>query len=307
MIVATGARDYEPTEYSYGQDDRIITQKELQKRLAEDTLEKPTAVVMIQCVGSRDEEHPYCSRTCCSTAIANALKIKEQNPETEVFVLNRDIMTYAFREEYYSKAREPGVLFIRYEPDNKPEVTVNGGILTVRVDDPVLPGILEIDADLLVLSTGIVATDNRQLAETLSIDLTEDGFFKEVDTKFRPVDTVIDGIFICGLANAPRNLDEEVVQAQAAAQRAANILSRQQIESGRIVSMVDSRRCSGCGLCVDDCPFHARWLDEDNRIAVVDEVLCQGCGACVAHCPNSAAKLRGFRDKQMFSMLEAVL
>ena len=307
VIVATGARDYEPTEYSYGQDDRIITQKELQKRLAEDTLEKPPAVVMIQCVGSRDEEHPYCSRTCCSTAIANALKIKEQNPETEVFVLNRDIMTYAFREEYYSKAREAGVLFIRYEPDNKPEVTVNGGILTVRVDDPVLPGILEIDADLLVLSTGIVATDNRQLAETLSIDLTEDGFFKEVDTKFRPVDTVIDGIFICGLANAPRNLDEEVVQAQAAAQRAANILSRQQIESGRIVSMVDSRRCSGCGLCVDDCPFHARWLDEDNRIAVVDETLCQGCGACVAHCPNGAAKLRGFQDKQMLSMLEAVL
>jgi heterodisulfide reductase subunit A len=307
VIVATGAKDYEPTEYSYGQSDLIITQKDLQKRLAEDTLDKPSTVVMIQCVGSRDEEHPYCSRVCCSMAIANALKIKEQSPETEVFILNRDIMTYAFREEYYSKAREAGILFIRYEPDNKPEVTVNGGILTVSIDDPVLPGILEIDANLLVLSTGIVAADNRKLAELLSIDLTEDGFFKEVDTKFRPVDTVIDGIFICGLANAPRNLDEEVAQAQAAAQRATNILARQQIESGRIVSMVDSRRCSGCGLCVDDCPFHARWMDEDNRIAVVDEALCQGCGACVAHCPNGAAKLRGFREKQMLSMLEAVL
>ena len=125
--------------------------------------------------------------------------------------------------------------------------------------------------------------------------------------KFRPVDTVIDGIFICGRANAPRNLDEEVVQAQAAAQRAANILSRQQIESGRIVSMVDARRCSGCWICVDNCPFNARWMDVDNKIAVVEEALCQGCGACVALCPNSAAKLRGFREKQMLSMIETAL
>ena len=307
VIVATGASDYEPTEYRYGEDDRTVTQKKLQKRLAEGTLEKLAAVVMIQCVGSRDEEHPYCSRSCCSVAIANAIKLKEQSPDTEVFILNRDVMTYAFREEYYSRAREAGVLFIRYQPDSKPEVAVDGGKLTVRVDDPVLPGRLEIDADLLVLSTGVVATDNKPLAELLSVELTEDGFFKEVDTKFRPVDTVIDGIFVCGLANAPRNLDEEVVQAQAAAQRAANLLSRQQLQSGRIVSLVDARRCSGCWLCVDDCPFHARFMDEENKIAAVVEALCQGCGACVALCPNSAAKLRGFREKQMLSMIEAAL
>lgn len=216
-------------------------------------------------------------------------------------------MTYAFREEYYSQAREAGVLFIRYEPDNKPEVAVDGGKLTVRVDDPVLPGKLEIEADLLVLSTGIMPADNEGLAELLSLDLTQDGFFREVDTKFRPVDTVIDGIFVCGLANAPRNVDEEVVQAQAAAQRAANVLARQQLQSGRIVSMVDARRCSGCGLCVDDCPFHARWMDEDAKIAVVEEALCQACGACVALCPNSAAKLRGFKEKQMLSAIEAAM
>jgi len=306
-IIATGAKDYQPTEYDYGEDDRIITQNEFQKRLASGSLEKPSTVVMVQCVGSRDEEHPYCNRTCCSTAIASALKIKEQDPDTEVFILNRDIMTYAFREEYYSQAREAGVLFIRYSPDNKPEVTINNGILTVRVDDPVLPGKLEIDTDLLVLSTGIVAEGNEKLAELSSVDLNEDGFFKEVDVKFRPVDTVIDGIFICGRANAPRNLDEEVVQAQAAAQRAANILSRQQIESGRIVSLVDARRCSGCWICVDNCPFNARWMDVDNKIAVVEEALCQGCGTCVALCPNSAAKLRGFREKQMLSMIETAL
>ena len=307
VIVATGASDYEPTEYHYGEDERVITQKELQKRLADGSLGTPSAVVMVQCVGSRDEEHPYCSRTCCSTAIANVLKLKEQSPETEVFVLNRDVMTYGLREEYYSRAREAGTLFIRYEPDNKPEVAVKGKKLTVRVDDPVLPGKLEIDADLLVLSTGVVAGDNEALAQMLSVDLTGDGFFKEVDTKFRPVDTVIDGVFVCGLANAPRNLDEEVVQAQAAAQRAANLLAKHQLQSGRIVSQVDPRRCSGCWLCVNDCPFHARRMDEDNKIAVVDEALCQGCGACVALCPNSAAKLRGFREKQMLSMIEAAL
>ncbi len=307
IVVATGGEDYVSTEYQYGQSDKIITQKELQQLLTEDKLGKPATVVMIQCVGSRDEEHPYCNRTCCSDAIVNALKIKEQNPETEVYVLNRDIMTYAFRELFYLKAREAGVLFIRFNQENPPEVNATDKAITVRVDDPVLPGKLEIDADLLVLSTGIVPRDNQALAEMLSLDLNEDGFFREVDTKFRPVDTVIDGIFICGRANAPRNLDEEVVQAQAAAQRAVNILSRKELQSGRIVSEVDARRCSGCGLCITTCPFNARWMDEERNIAVVEEALCQACGVCVATCPNSAAKLRGYRDKQILSMIEAVL
>ncbi|UCB43903.1 MAG: CoB--CoM heterodisulfide reductase iron-sulfur subunit A family protein [Dehalococcoidales bacterium] len=307
IIVATGAEDYVPTEYQYGQNDKIITQKELQQLLVKNGLGKPTTVVMIQCVGSRDEGHPYCNRTCCSDAIVNALNIKEQSPETEVYVLNRDIITYAFREEYYSKARETGVLFIRFNQEDPPEVNATDKAITIRVNDPVLPGKLEIDADLLVLSTGIVTGDNRALAETLSIELNEDGFFREVDTKFRPVDTAIDGIFICGRANAPRNLDEEIAQAQAAAQRAVNILSRKELQSGRIVSEVNARRCSYCGICVTTCPFNARWLDEDEHVAVVDEALCQACGACVAACPNSAAKLRGYRDKQILSVIEAVL
>ena len=307
VIIATGAEEYQPTEYQYGQDDRIITQKELQKRLAEGTLAKPSTVVMIQCVGSRDSDHPYCNRTCCSEAIVNALKIKEQSPETEVLILNRDIMTYGFKEEYYTQAREAGVLFIRYELDAEPRVTIEDRAMVVEVDDPALPGKLEIEADLLVLSTGIVAGDNQQLAELFSLELTEDGFFKEVDTKFRPVDSIIDGIFVCGLANAPRYLDEEITQAQATAQRAASILARERLESGGIVSEVNVRKCSGCGLCVTTCPYNARWIDEEQKVAVVEEALCQGCGVCVALCPNSAAKLRGLKEKQVFSMIEAAL
>lgn len=307
VIIATGARDYQPTEYLYGQDNRIITQKELQKRLAEGRLEKPSTVVMIQCVGFRDSDRPYCSRTCCSEAIANALKIKEQSPETQVFILYQDIMTYGFREEYYTQAREAGVLFVRYEPDRKPEVTTEGKAIVVQVDDLILQGRLQIEADLLVLSTGIVSGDNKKLAEVFSLELTEDGFFKEVDTKFRPVDMIIDGIFVCGLAHSPRFIDEEVTQAQAAAQRAAVVLARGQLESGRIVSEVDERRCSGCELCVTACPYVARRMDEERKVAVVIEAMCQGCGVCVALCPNGAAKLRGLKEKQVFSMIEAAL
>ncbi|MDD5288177.1 MAG: FAD-dependent oxidoreductase [Dehalococcoidales bacterium] len=305
IIIATGAKNYQPTEYLYGKDKRVITQHELQKRLAEGKLDKAATVVMIQCVGSRNEAHQYCNRICCSEAITNAVKIKEQSPETQVFILNRDIMTYGFRELNYTKARESGVLFQRFEADKEPKVNANDKTLTVEVADPALPGKLEIDADLLVLSTGYVAENNQPLAKMLNVELNEDGFFKEMDPKFRPVDAVIDGIFITGLANASRNLGERVLEAQAAAQRAANLLSRKQVASGRVISEVDARRCSCCGICVEVCPFEARFLDEENKVAVVKETLCQGCGICVTACPNSAAKLRSLKDKQVFSMIEA--
>jgi heterodisulfide reductase subunit A-like polyferredoxin len=216
-------------------------------------------------------------------------------------------MTYGFKEEHYTQAREAGVLFVRYELDAKPEVTIEDKAIVVQVDDPALPGRLEIEADLLVLSTGIVPGNNKELAELFPLELTEDGFFKEVDTKFRPVDSLIDGIFVCGLANAPRCLDEEVTQAQAAAQRAATVLAKERLESGRIVSEVNARKCTGCGLCVTACPYNARKIDEERKVAVVEEALCQGCGVCVALCPNGAAKLRGLKEKQVFSMIEAAL
>ncbi|MDD5191143.1 MAG: FAD-dependent oxidoreductase, partial [Dehalococcoidales bacterium] len=305
LIIATGAQDYQPAEYLYGKDAHVVTQHELQQKLAEGKLGKPRTVVMIQCVGSRNEAHPYCNRICCSEAIINAIKIKEQSPETQVFVLNRDIMAYGFKEPYYLKARELGVLFQRYEPEKEPRVkSVDKGI-SISWNDPVIPGRLEITADLLVLSTGYVAAQNQTLAGLLKLALTADGFYKEMDTKFRPVDTVKDGIFITGLANAPRNLLEKVVEAQAAAQRAANILSRSELSSGKVVSEVDKRRCSCCGLCVAACPFDARSLDEEEKVAVVEEALCQACGICATICPNSAARVKTSKDKQIFSMIEA--
>jgi heterodisulfide reductase subunit A-like polyferredoxin len=217
-------------------------------------------------------------------------------------------MAYGFKEQYYTKAREAGVLFHRYELETEPKVTASDKTLTVELVDPALPGKLEIEAELVVLSTGYIASkSNQTLSKMLKMELTEDGFYREIDTKFRPVDAVLDGIFVCGLANAPRNLIEKVVEAQAAAQRAANVLSREKLESGRVISEVDARRCSCCGLCVEACPFDARSLDEDNKVAVVEETLCQGCGICAAICPNSAAKLRSLKDRQVFSMIDAAL
>jgi heterodisulfide reductase subunit A len=198
------------------------------------------------------------------------------------------------------------VLFHRFELEAEPKVSAGEKSLTVEWPDPVLPGKLAIDADLLVLSTGYVAGEsNSAIARMLGLELTADGFFKEVDPKFRPVDVILDGVFVTGLANAPRNLAEKIIEAQAAAQRAANILSRQQLTSGAVISEVDRRRCSCCGLCVEACPFGARSLDEEEHYAVVEETLCQGCGMCVAVCPNDAAKLRGQKDKQVMSMLLA--
>lgn len=305
VIIATGATPYQPTEYLYGKDNRVLTQAQLQQRLGEGKFGKPSTVVMVQCVGSRSAAHPYCNRTCCSAAIANALKIKELSPETQVFVLNRDIMAYGFRELAYTKVREAGVLFHRYDPENEPKVTAADRALTIEWQDPVLPGRLQVEADLLVLSTGVVAQGNEKIAGMLSLPLTEDGFFQEMDTKFRPVDAVRDGVFITGQASAPRNFNEKIIQAQAAAARAANVITRPRIESGRVVSTVDKRRCSCCGLCVEACPFDARSLDTEGHCAVVDEALCQACGACVAVCPNDAAKLLGQKDKNVFAMIEA--
>jgi heterodisulfide reductase subunit A-like polyferredoxin len=290
----------------YGKDARVITQHELQMRIAEGKLGKPASIVMIQCVGSRNQAHPYCNRTCCSEAVASSLKVKELSPETQVIVINRDIMTYGFKEQYYTRAREAGVLFQRYELGKEPQVAANDKALSVTWTDPAL-GKLEVDADLLVLSTGIVAQGNEKLAGMLDLPLTQDGFFQEVDTKFRPVDAIRDGVFITGLASAPRGLAEKVIQAQAAAQRAASVLSREALTSGVVVSEVDTRRCSSCGLCVEACPFDARSIDEEEHYAVVNESLCQGCGMCVAVCPNDAAKLRSQKDKQVMAMIDAGL
>lgn len=309
IIIATGGEAHEPTEYLYGQSEKVITQRELERGLASGKLDPKglRSVVMIQCVGSRDEERPYCSRVCCTQALKNALNLKEKNPEIDIFVLYRDVMSYGFKEEYYSQAREKGVLFINYEVAHKPQVEISGEALEVQVFEPVLGGNLKIVPDLVVLSPAMVPNDNRELAQMLDLELTEEGFFKEAEIKFRPVDFLTDGIFVCGLAHSPRGIAETISQAQAAGQRAASLLARERLESGRIISEVNERRCSGCELCISVCPYSARAKDEERGVVLVIGALCQGCGACAAICPNGAAKLRGFTERQVFSMVDAAV
>jgi len=235
VIVATGAKQYEPKEYLYGQDDSVITQRELEARLAsgDGFLEREgnrpaKTVVMIQCVGSRDPDHPYCSRVCCAEAVKNALRIKGLSPETHVYVLYRDIRTYGFKESYYTKARQQGVAFVRYDEDRKPEVSRNessgnGEGLQVTVYDQTLEMPIMISADLVVLSAGIHPhEDNRKIAQFLKVPLNSEGFFLEAHMKLRPVDFMTDGVFLCGLAHSPKNIEESILQAQAASARAAS-------------------------------------------------------------------------------------
>jgi heterodisulfide reductase subunit A-like polyferredoxin len=305
-IVATGGKERKPTEYHYGESKHVLTQKELEKSL-ETGGELPSSVVMIQCVESREGDRLYCSKVCCSQAVANALKIKELSPETEVVILYRDIMTYGFKESYYTACREKGVKFFRYHPEQKPLVTLENGLPVVEVTTPDLRQTLRFDPGLLVLSTGIDPNDNNLLANVLQVELDEDGFFKEAEVKFRPVDFLVEGLFVCGLAHSPMFLEETIVQAQAAAQRVWTLLSKSEIEASRLVSYVNERRCSLCELCIAACPYQARIKDEEERKIVVREALCQGCGACAMACPNNAAKMRGSREDQMLSMVDTLL
>ncbi len=320
IIVATGGQEAKTEEYLYGREPRVVTQLELEEMLSasgeqQTKIDSLRSVVMIQCVGSRDEERPYCSRVCCSQAIKNALKIKELNPQVNVFILHRDVCTYGFRELYYQQARDAGVIFIRYEPTNKPKVTpgqVPGtlevpGTLQVAVTDPMVGRDLTLEADLLVLSTGIAPHDNQALAKVLDVPLDEDGFFQEEHNKVRPLDSTRAGIYLCGLAHSPRFIDETICQASGAASRAVALLSQPRLEDKGLVVAVNERRCSGCGLCISVCPYRAREMDEEKHVARVVELLCQGCGICMAACPNKACSLQNLTTDQVMAMLEAVL
>ncbi len=322
IIVATGAQPATTaedlaTEYLYGQHERVLTQKELEAQIS--NFQLPTSnlqsVVMIQCVGSRDENRPYCSRVCCSHAIKNALKLKELNPETSVFVLYREIRTYGFHELYYREARDRGVVFIRYElcpepveglPD-KPRVEAAGDGLRVSLREPILGQEITLDADLLVLSTGIAPHDNRALSEVLGVPLDEDGFFQEAHPKMRPLDFLREGVFLCGLAYSPRLIGEAICQAKGAAVRAAALLGLPHLESKDTLVQVNARLCSFCGLCVEACPYEARYLDYDERVAKVIEVLCKGCGVCAMVCPNKATVQVAFEPRQMLMAVDALV
>ncbi len=321
VIVATGAQEYKPKEYLYGQDEKVITQLELEQRLSTNgewsTPEKngmPKNIVMIQCVGSRDEERPYCSRICCSESVKNALKIKELSPDANVYVLYRDVRTYGFRESYYTKARQQNVAFLRYDEDKKPEVTKNGNGLQVEIYDQTLKMPIEISADLVVLSTGIVADEgNEEIAKFLKVPLNKEGFFLEAHMKLRPVDFATDGVYLCGLAHSAKATEESIIQAQAAASRAATVLSQESLELEATISHVIDESCDGCAYCVEPCPYQALTLIEYMRdgsikkTVDVDETACKGCGCCMATCPKKGIFVRGFTLAQIGAQVKAAL
>ena len=307
VIVATGAKEHKPDKYLYEKDKRVLTQLELEKKIVEDkeSLKKVKKIIMIQCVGSRDEERPYCSRICCSEAVKNALKIKEINPKAEIYVLYRDIRTYGFKEDYYFKAREENIKFIRYNQDEAPEVTKKDSKLNVSIKDLVLKKNLNIDADLVILSVAIEALkENVELAKMLKVPLNPEGLYLEAHMKLRPVDFATDGVFMCGLAHNPKFIEETISQANAAAARAVTILSKDEIESEAKIALVLRERCMACGLCELNCPFGAIEVDKEENVAVVNEALCKGCGICSASCRSKAVDLQGFTDEQILSVLE---
>jgi heterodisulfide reductase subunit A len=309
VIVASGADQYEPQEYSFGLDNRVMTQRDFEEKLenAPGATASAKSVVMIQCVGSRDEKRGYCSRVCCSNAIKNAIRVKELSPKTAVYVLFRDIRSYGLREKFYRMAREKGVIFVRFNEKDKPEVKIAEGKLSVRVKDEILGKTLEISPDFLVLSAGITANpDNKTLSQFLKVPLETDGFFLEAHIKLRPVDFATDGVFVCGLAHSPKDIGETIAQARAAAGRAATVLAKDAVESEAKTSSVRAELCSGCGLCAAVCAYSAVEIDPVRNIAVVNETLCKGCGACAASCRANAIDLNGFKNEQILSMLSVL-
>lgn len=309
VIVATGAVEYKPKEYLYGEDPRVLTQHELEEKIASGEF-NAKKVVMIQCVGARNEERPNCARICCGQAIKNALKIKELNPEAEVYVLYKDIRSYGFKEEYYREAAAKGVLFINYSDERKPKVANEDGKLKVAFWEPVLKHEVQMEPDLVVLSAATIPNpDNKQIAEMLKVPLTKDGFFLEAHMKLRPVDFQTDGVFLCGMAHSPKFIEESVSQACAAAARAATILSKKVLEMEGIVASVDEDLCSGCRICEFQCPYGAiEMLEKEGKtVAHVIEALCKGCGVCGTACPTKSITLGHFTTEEILAQVRAIL
>jgi len=364
VIVATGAQKAQTTKFLGGASAHVTTQVDLEKQLQEGCLAPSIrSVVMIQCAGSRDEERPYCSRICCSMAIKNALALKAKSPETEVFVLYRDIRTYGFRELHYKKAREAGVVFLRYTPEQPPVVsstgilpvrgspnasfrvwgpssmgvppmniedihgrdgrathgrdahatetpcgvTTNAGGLKVSVHSPDFPEPLAIETDLVVLSTGVEADrpNNQRVSDMLKVPLNADGFYVEAHMKLRPVDFATEGIFLCGLAHAPKFLDETIAQARAAAARAATVLSKTHLDVSPQVSYVNQSKCISCMTCVHVCPYNAPFCNTDGK-GQIEAAKCMGCGICASECPARAIQLNHFETDQFRVMIRTL-
>ncbi len=314
-VLAVGGRETTPAEYLYGEDPRVVTHLELDALMRDDSagLKKAKTTVFIQCVGSRDERRPYCSRICCTHSVKAAIHLKDLNPQMNVYVLYRDIRTYGEREDLYRKARDLGVIFIHYTPEQKPLVGREGADLTVEVFDPILRLPVSITTDRLVLAAAMEANDSKDLVELYKCAANADGFLNEAHPKLRPVDMAVDGLFVAGLCNYPKPLNETIAQAKAAAARAAVILSQTEMTLDAIKSFVTDK-CDGCALCLDVCPYRALTLTDyqagDGRTHLrmaSDKALCKGCGLCSATCPKGGVYVHGFTMDQLRAQVIAAL
>ena len=310
-VISTGASEYQPHEYLYQKDPRVLTHLELDRRfLADDpALKETNTAVFIQCVGSRQPERPYCSRVCCTHTMESALHLKSLNPKMDVIVLYRDIRTYGEREYLYRKARMAGVKFFRYSLDEKPQVSLAGDTLQVEIMDRILARNIRIETDLLCLSTAIVPYRDEKLAQFFKVPMNEDGFFVEAHAKLGPSKFATDGVFLCGMAHYPKPIDESVAQSLAAASCAITLLARKRFNVSGTVAAVNPLYCSSCGVCIELCPFSAPSFVEEGRFegkAQVNPILCKGCGLCVASCRSGALNLKGFGEGQIMAMIDQI-
>ncbi len=306
-IVATGANEYKPDQYLYGQDSRVVTGLEMHQRLAQNNLTNIKTAVFIQCVGSRIPERPYCSKVCCTQSIKQALTLKELNADTNVFILYRDMRPYGLREDLYREARDKGITFIRYDDAHPLDVAADQDDLKVGFRDLVVRRKMEIRPNLLVLAAAMVPPEDKRLAPLYKLSQNDDGFYAEAHVKLRPNDFATDGVFLCGLAHGPKPIDESIAQAQAASARAVTVLSALTISVSGTVAQVNPMDCSSCGVCVSICPYSAPRFDEKTGKATIESALCKGCGLCVASCRSGALHLKGFDNSQILEMVSGSL
>jgi len=314
-VIAIGADVYKPAEYLYGEDNRVMTHLELEELInkGEERVINAETLVMIQCVGCRNEDRNYCSRICCSESIKNALKLKEKNPKMDIYILFRDVRTYGMSEDYYREAANKDVKFIRYEPQDKPLVEPGESeegrpVLKVTATDYVLGNKLEIDADIVSLAAAIVpAPGSREVSQQFKVTLGQDGFFQEAHVKLRPVEFAADGVYLCGMAHYPKLLAEAIEQAYGAAGRVLTLLSHDTVVASGSVCEVDEKKCMGCGACITACTYGAIEFREtkQGKKAVVNPVLCKGDGLCNAKCPTGAIQLKHFTDKEVLAQIDA--
>jgi len=316
VILATGADEHRPAEYLYGEDERVVTQLELEERIARghESLADTASVVMIQCVGCRTPDRDYCARICCNQAVKNALKLKSERPEMDIYILFRDMRTYGYGEDHYLEAAKRGVRFVRWDADEKPQVepAVEEGrpVLRVTVPDPIFGQRLAMDADLVALSAAVVpAAGSSEIARLFKVAANPDGFFQEAHVKLRPVDFAAEGVFMCGTNHYPKHVTETINQAYGAAGRAASLLSQDTVTASGSVCEVLEDDCVSCGACISACAYGAIEFQDTPRgkKAVVTPVLCKGDGLCCAKCPTNAIVLKHFTDDEVFHQIDAAL